>query len=366
MRKSSLHDLLASRGAVFEPRVDALCAARFAGLLPEYTAVRNAVGISDFSFTLRFAVPEAGLDVLDRYAAGPVSSLRFGRVLHTMAVDVEGLVEADLYIANDDDKLIVVAESLAPHERVLAALHSLGAADLELEDLTHTTALISVDGYHAWAVLRALFGTDVLGLPYLSIETYELDGIEVKLLRCGKTSEFGYQLLVPAAHATAVWERLEKAGAPFGMAPVGFDTHQSLRLDGRFFNIYEEGRKVRDPLPLGLQWMVDMNGEEFRGKAPLMARRAAGLSKKLVGVTRVDAQLPLEPGTRILVGDKAVAEVVTSTHSPTLGCFIGLALFDVEYAYAGLELKDDQGRAVRTVSLPPFMAKSLTVKLDEV
>lgn len=366
MRKSPLHDLLLARGATFEPRVDAQVATRFAGFESEYAAVRGAVGLADFSFTLRFKVPESGLDVLDRYAAGPVSSLRFGRVLHTMALNEEGLLEADLYIANDDDQLLVIAESLAPRDRVLAALGELGANEAGIEDMTDNTALISLDGYQSWTVAKSLFGADVLGLPYLSIETYDLEGIQVKLLRCGKTSEFGYQLLVPAEQAATVWNRIEAAGAPLGMALVGLDAHQGLRLDGRFFNIHEEGRKVRDPLPLGLQWMVDLNGEDFRGREALLARRAAGLAKKLIGVVRDDPQATLEPGTRIVDGDRAVAEVVTSTASPTLERAIGLALFDVEYAYAGLDMVDEHGVPLCTISLPPFMAKSLTVKLDEV
>lgn len=366
MRKSPLHDLLAERGASFEERIDFACPTRFTDGASEYAAVREATGLSDFSFTLRFTMPEAGLDVLDRYATGPVSSLRFGRVLHTMAVDEEGLLEADLYIANDDDRLIVIAESLAPHKRVLSVLQTLGADSTGLEDLTEETALISVDGYKAWAVMRSLLGTDVLGLPYLSLETYDLDDIPVKLLRCGKTSEFGYQLLVPADRAVEVWQRLEQAGGPYGIAPVGLDAHMALRLDGRFFNIHEEGRKVRDPLPLGLQWMIDMNGEDFRGKEALMNRRASGLKQKIIAVTPLDAHHLLEPGARIEAGDKTVAQIVTAIHSPTLGRGIGLALFDLEYAYAGLTLADERGQAVRTLSMPPFMARSLTVKLDEV
>jgi hypothetical protein len=46
---------------------------------------------------------------------------------------------------------------------------------------------------------------------------------------------------------------------------------------------------------------------------------------------------------------------------------VGLALFPREIAYSGLEFRlgTAQGETVRTISMPPIMPKSLTVKLDE-
>jgi aminomethyltransferase len=225
--------------------------------------------------------------------------------------------------------------------------------------------LFGIDGFNAWAVAKALFGPDVLGLPYMSIETYELDGFEVKVLRAGKTSEFGYMLLAKSEHGEALWKAVETAGEQFGLRPVGFDAHMALRLDGRFFNIHREGAVVRDPLPLGLQWMIDLEGDDFRGRDALMARRAKGLRKKVVGVITDSEAHALNTGDVIRHGETNVAEVVASAFSPTLETHIGLALFDVAYAYAGLTFYKTDGNRIRTVSMPPFTAKSLTIRLDE-
>jgi glycine cleavage system aminomethyltransferase T len=122
---------------------------------------------------------------------------------------------------------------------------------------------------------------------------------------------------------------------------------------------------VRDPLQLGLQWMIDLGGEACRGLEAIKGRRAAGLAKKIVGVVPVDAGGALAVGDAILAGGTQVAEVVTAAFSPTLGRRIGLALFDVAYAYAGLDFTGAGGVGVRTVSMPPITPNSLTVKLDE-
>jgi aminomethyltransferase len=365
MRTSPLHELLASRGATFAERAGVEIAVRFGEVDGEYRAVREAVGIADFSFATRHRVPEAGLDALEKYATGSVAGIRFGRVLHTMAADDGGLVESDLYIANDYEQLFVLGESLVDDAATRGALERTGAFAAGAEDLSGSTALSGVDGFRSYAVMKELFGPDVLGLPYLSIETYELCGAPVKLIRGGKTSEFGYLLLVPAASAAAIWLKIEEAGAPHGIRPVGAEAHSMLRLDGRFFNVHEEGRRVRDPLALGLQWMIDFGGEECRGLEALKGRRAAGLTRKIVGVVPADADGALAIGDAIHAGGERVAEVVCAAFSPTLGRRIGLALFDLAYAYAGLDFQGADGRGVRTVSMPPITPKSLTVKLDE-
>jgi aminomethyltransferase len=365
MRRSPLHELLASRGAVLGERAGSGIALRFGDPLEEYRAVREAVGITDLSFMTRFSVPEEGLDLLERYAAGAVASIRFGRVLHTFAADEGGLLESDLYVANDDTRLLVLGESLVDDLATAATLEGLGGPDAGLVDLSTDTAVIGIDGPAAFAVARELFGADVLGLPYLSIETYELLGEEIRLIRAGKTSEFGYLLLVPAARAADCWHEVEHAGSPFGIRPVGAEAHAALRLDGRFFNIHAEGAAVRDPLPLGLQWMIDFEGEDFCGREPIMARREAGLSRKIIGVMPDEPSAGLAPKDPILLEGETVAEVVCAADSPTLGRRIGLALFDIAWAYAGLTFGARDGGAIRTISMPAFMPRSLTVKLDE-
>jgi glycine cleavage system aminomethyltransferase T len=366
MRTSPIRSLLAARGATFREISGREIPCGFFSFEEEYTAVREAVGLTDFSFTTKFCVPEEGLDVFERYAAGSVANIRFGRILHTMALDENGMLENELYIANDDDKLILLGESIVSDETVKNTLVQLSDDDSAPEDMSETHALFGLDGFNAWAVVKELFGPDVLGLPYMSIETYVADDIEVKLIRAGKTSEFGYLLLVPAEFAERLWLKIEAVGEKYGLKPVGFDTHMALRLDGRFFNIHEEGAAVKDPLPLGLQWMADFENEEgFRGRDALLARREQGTSRKIIGAVTENKDSRLVPGDKIFYKKNLVAEVVTAAFSPVLNTRIALALFEAAYAYAGLTFEGEDGRLISTVSMPPFTAKSLTVRLDE-
>ena len=368
MRSSLLKRQLAAAGAVFRERHGAEVAARVAERAAECAAVRDAVGLTDFSFLHKFRVPaERGLDFLDTVLAGNVPKIRFGRVLHTFLADHDGLLWGDCYVANNDEEFIFLCESIVPDAELRGLLQAGGAVEAGAEDLTDNHALLSVDGFKAWDVVKEIFGADVLGLPYLSVEVYPFQGASVRLIRAGKTSEFGYLMLAPEPAAAPLFEALQAAVAKRGGRLCGVEAHDDLRLEGRFFNIQAEGLRVRDPLVLGLQWMIDLDKEKFNGREALHQRRAAGLRRKIVGVAAEPGDPGLVTGARIFHGDQPVGEVVADCHSFALNRRLALAVFPIELAYSGLafRLGAADGPPVKTISMPPIMPKSLTVKLDE-
>jgi len=368
VRISPLKDRFAAQGAVLRERYGMEVVARVTDKQTECRAVRDAVGLADFSFTRKYRIPAAqGLDFLDLLLAGNVPKIRFGRVLHTFLADDDGRLVGDCYVANNDEEFILLCESIVPDAEIDRVMQASGAAAAGVEDLTTSHVLLSLDGFKAWEIAKEIFGADVLGLPYLSIEVYPFQGQSVHLFRAGKTSEFGYLLLVPQAVAPALFDTLASAVEKRGGRLCGMDAHDDLRLEGRFFNIHAEGLSVRDPLVLGLQWMIDFDKENFRGCEAIKRRRAQGLQKKIVGVAAEHGCNQLVTGAHIFHDGRAVAEVVADAFSVVLEQPLGLAVFPVELAYSGLafRLAAAGGPAVRTISMPPIMPKSLTVKLDE-
>lgn len=368
MRTSPLRAQLAAAAAVFRERQGAEVVAQCAPRPAETAAVRDAVALTDFSFVHVLRVPaEPGLDFLDRALAGNVPKIRFGRVLHTFLADPDGLLLGDCYVGNNDEELLFLCEAAAPDDRLHHVLQEAGAQNAGAEVLTGSHTLLSLDGFRAWEVVKELFGADVLGLPYLSIEVYPFHDASVRLIRAGKTSEFGYLLLAPNAIAPALFETLHAAVQQRGGRLIGVDAHDDLRLEGRFFNIQAEGSRVRDPLVLGLQWMIDLEKETFSGHHAIHQRRAAGLRQKQVGLAADPGHEELVVGAHVFHEGQPVAEVVAAGHSHVLGRRLGLAVFPVALAYAGLpfHLTAADGPVVRTISMPPILPRSLAVKLDE-
>lgn len=369
MRTSPLHAIFASHGASFEERCGCEIVSKVSDQLTEHNYVRNSIGLSDFSFLQKFTISEEkGLDFLDNLFAGNVAKVRFGRLLHTFLADDNGYLISDCYIANNDEEFIVLCESIVDDASLKELFEKNGARQAELKDITADRIIVSLDGYKAWAVVKELFGTDVLGLPYLSIEQYQFQDIPVQLFRAGKTSEFGYLLMVQREHGQTLFNAVYSIVQKLQGGLCGLSVHNNLRLEGRFFNIFAEGVRVKDPLPLGLQWMIDFDKEKFSGSEAIYARRAAGVTQKIIGV-RADADAEeFTVGSELYYQNKRVASIKAVCYSPILNCRLGLALFSQEYAYSGLSfnLSSGRGREVATISMPPIMPKSLTVKLDEI
>ena len=365
MRVSPLKDELARHGAGFTERYGCEIVSRVHDMQTEYNAVRQTVGITDFSYMQKFRFPEeSGLDSLDGLVAGNVAKVRFGRVLHTFLPDREGMLCADCYIANNDDELIVLCESIDDDGAVRSRFAGSGCSDME--DLTESQVVVGIDGFKAWEVAKSLFGTDVLGLPYLSIERYTFNDVPVRLFRCGKTSEFGYLVMAPAEIGAELLNRSVGLAAELQGCLCGTDVHNELRLEGRFFNIFAEGKMVHDPLQLGLQWMIDFDKDRFPGKEAILQRRSAGLQKKIIGI-QAPAPVSLEKGAVLFNGDTAIGEVQAACFSYVLNTSIGLALMNIDVAYSGLTFNYSApgGPEIATISMPPIVPKSLTVKLDE-
>ena len=367
MRTSPLKEKLAAAGAVFRERHGVQVVSNFGNVQAECGAVRDAAALADFSFVRIFTLPETpGIDFLDALLAGNVPKIRFGRILHTFLADRGGKLAADCFVANNDQEFVFICESILPDVE-LDALLATNGGEPALKDLSADHVVLSLDGFKSWEIVKKIFGADVIGLPYLSIENYQFAGEPVRFIRAGKTSEFGYLLIAPVTIAAQLFDTLKAEVEARGGRLVGADAHDALRLEGRFFNIFREGERVRDPLPLGLQWMMDLEKENFSGSAAIKERRAAGLKQKNIGLSADTNCTTLKTGANIFHEGRAVGEIVTDCVSVVLNQPLALGLLPLEIAFSGLEFRvgSPDGAVVRSISMPPIMPKSLTVKLDE-
>lgn len=352
-------------GARFQDRSGRTAVAGFAGVEEEVLAVRRALGLAPMTHVRVFrGVVDEALYPLDEVLTGPVSRLRFGRVLHTLLLNPDGRVAADAYVAIDEEDLWVLLECVEDPGTIEDLL---GA--VPLQDEGDRWAVLSLDGPRAWAPLRELLGPDVLGMPYLAIEPRPLAGTEVRVIRAGKTGEFGYWILVPEEVAAATLQTLRQAAKEPAMALYGTEALDLLKLGGRFFNVHQEGARVRDPLPLGLQWMIDFQKDRFTGREALLGRRERGVPTKVIGVTLHPEHRGLAPGQTVILDGEPIGTVVAAGRSPVLQRDLGLAEVRRPFAWAGLPVEVRDGERLlggQTLTMPPFLPESLKIRLDEV
>lgn len=325
----------------------------FGDVNAELGALRNSATLCDFSFVKKFEFEEnEGIDFLDSVLAANVLKLRYGKIMDTFLPDSDGNIIAEIFLADIDDKIFAIAESLPD-----ADFSALENGSTSVKDISSNYVLLAVDGPNAWKIAKDIFGSDIFNLSYLSVEKYSFAGDDVYLLRNGKTGEFGYQFLAPLSVAEALADKILESLKTYEGCVCGTAAHAIARLEGNFFNIYSEGKSVKSPLELGLQWMIDFHKDTLPKK--LLQQRSEGVSRKITALTS-DAELAL--GMKIFDASKCVGEIVSSKYSPTIKKFMALALIDAPFAMSGFDFSSapDAKCNISSISRPPFVAQSLT------
>lgn len=305
------------------------------------------------------ALKLGGPGALDLLDAATTSRLfaRENQMLQTLMLNEDGTVFADAFVCLDEDSWVVLAEGpsraeLVAHlERVRAARAP--AADVTVTDLLADAELWGLDGPFAWEVTSALLGPEILGAPYLSF--MHLQGLTV--FRAGKTGEFGYCVRVPKAQAPGLWAKLMELGAALDLLEADLATLDQCAIENWHFTIraLDHDRSLALlPIELQLQWRVDA-AKQFWGADAMRARAPARRMVCFSAPAAIPARAPVAfEGTPI-------GSVLTSGFSTTRADWVGWAVLDAQYAWAGVTRYQAGGTPVTICSPPVIDNRSLFV-----
>jgi len=355
---SPLHDRHVGLGAKFAEFSGWSMPLEYAGggVLKEHTAVREAVGIFDVSHLGKARVTGPGAaDFVNGCLTNDLRKIEPGKAQYTLCCDDEsGGVVDDLitYLYGDDDVFLIPnAANTAEVVRRLAAAAPKG---VEVVDQHRDFAILAVQGPRSEEVLAAV------GLPtehaFMSFVDAELGGVSLVVCRTGYTGERGYELVVPAADADRVWDRLMAAGEEHGMRACGLGARDTLRTEMGYSLHGQDISMEINPVQGRLGWAIGWKKERFWGDAVLRKEKEAGPARLLRGIKAVGRGIP-RARMEVLGADDHVAGFVTSgTFSPTLRKGIGLALLDLSVGVGDEVHIDLRGRSEAfEVVKPPFV-----------
>jgi aminomethyltransferase len=259
------------------------------------------------------------------------------------------------WIGGDDASLMWIKEQAAKSGR-----------NVLLKTATNEIHNAAVQGPLSRDILRGILWTpqgrptlDELGLFRFTVGRIGgFEGPAVVVSRTGYTGELGYEIFCHPKDAPAVWDAVMAAGAPHGIAPLGFEALDMVRIEaGLAFGGYEFCSQT-DPFEAGIGFTVPSKKEEdYIGKAAL-ERRRVNPQKKLVGL-EIAGNEKAAHGDPVFVGRAQIGVVTSSTRSPVLKRTIALARLDVAHAELGTaveigKLDTKQKRLGATVVRFPF------------
>jgi len=322
----------------------------YAGQLVEHEAVRKRLGLFDLSHMGEFLVEGPGaLEFVDRLITNDLSRKEVGGIAYSPMCRPDGGIVDDVlaYRKADSVYLVVNAANIA---KDLEWVRGNAPAGVTINDLSEETALLAIQGPSAEAMVRPFTGAWITELAYYHFREFDWSGIPVLISRTGYTGEDGFELFFHRKDAAAIWQRVQEAGRPFEMAPIGLAARDTLRLEVGYCLYGNDIDDTTTPLEAGLQWTVKLDKPDFLGKAALVAQKEAGLKRKLMGLTIDQPGMIARGGMAIQVNGVADGRVTSGTMSPTLRKAIAMAYVPVGSARPGSVVQVDiRGRMADAV-----------------
>lgn len=287
---------------------------QYRGTLAEHRAVRTGCGVFDVSHLGRFRLRGSRAhDLISSLLCNDIDRIEPGRAQYTMLLEESGGVVDDIivwWIAEDD---FIVLPNAGNSDEVVERFVAEADGDAMVDDIRPHTALVAVQGPESHKVLDEAIG----GHPR-RFRVERFDGSDPLITAgTGYTGEKGAELLIDAADAVAILDRIIAAGAE----PCGLGARDTLRLEMGYPLWGQDLDRETTPLEAGLEWVVGWD-HDFVGKGALERQRDKGLGKRLVGFALDDRRVPRH-GYPLRSGSSS-GTVSSGNFSPTLEVGIGM------------------------------------------
>lgn len=386
------------QGTPFHPRTAALCQGHnwrrwskyvVAGsyeLSPEreYWAIRNSAGLLDttplykYLFTGRDAAR-----VVNRIVTRNVEKCAVGQVMYTPWCNEHGKVLDDGTVQRTDENRFMVTAA-DPNYRWFC--ENAYGFDVNLQDISDTTAALALQGPLAREILKQCADADLDTLGYFRLARGHVREIPVTISRTGYTGDLGYEIWCEAKDALALWDTLMEVGEAYSITPIGILALDMARIEAGLILIetdYTSARYAKiieqtsSPFEINMGWCVALDKENFVGKRALVQEKQRGFEWQFRGLEvewdsleeiyarkGLHPQLPLtawRASTPLYIEDKQVGYASSGVWSPLLKKYIALAHLRKPYFEPGdwvemevtVEHERQKARA-RVVKLPFF------------
>ncbi len=365
LRRTAFHTRTAALGARFDEYADYEFPSQYAAdILDEYWACRQRAVVIDLTPLRKVEVSGPGAEaVLQATVTRDLTRLADGGVVYTAICDDDGNVVDDGTVFRfGPERFRWIGYTDEDEGWFRSHAERLGAG-ASFENSTNRLHNLAVQGPKSRDILRPIVRS-APGRPAFDDLTWFTftegrlgsDGPEVLVSRTGYSGELGYEVWCHPDDGEAVWDAIWAVGQDAGIAALGLDALDIVRIEaGLIFKGYEyEG--TEDPFEAGIGFTAPKKNADYVGKAAL-ERRRENPTRALVGL-EIGAAEPFAYGDEVRAGGAPVGIVTSGSLSPLLKKNLALARVGVSHSALGerLEVARAEGgeTAVATVVRFPF------------
>ena len=356
--RTPLHDLHLELGAKMVAFAGYSMPVSFpAGIIAEHRHCRASAALFDVSHMGQIRlVGEQAAQALEHLVPSDVIGLGIGKQRYSYFTNSNGGILDDLMITRREGDLLLIVNAACKAADIRHLITHIGqqCTVLPLPDL----ALLALQGPQAGAVLARL-NAGVSRLVFMSGTTLDLLGTPCHVTRSGYTGEDGFEISVPAEHASQLARALL---AMPEVKPAGLGARDTLRMEAGLCLYGHDIDTGTTPVEAGLAWAIQKcrrpGGERpggYPGADVLAGQFARGTAVKRIGLLGLE-RIPVREGAPIhdAQGHK-LGKVTSGTLAPSVNHPIAMAYVAANHALPSHELYADvRGKAqpMRVTPLP--------------
>lgn len=315
----------------------------------EYWACRERVAVMDLSALRKFEVlgPDAEA-LLQATVTRDIRKLSRGQVVYSaMCTDTGGVLDDCTVMRLGDNNFRVIGGD--PYDGIWLRTQAerLGLSQVWIKDSSDHLHNIAVQGPSSRDLLAELVWTppgqpalrDLGWFRFLIGRLGGPAGAPLLVSRTGYSGELGYEVWVHPDDAETLWDGVWEAGRPYGLAPLGLEALELLRVEAGLIAAGNEFDEQTDPFEAGIGFTVPLKSkaDDFVGRAALIDRKAHP-QRTLVGLKLTGNEVA-EHGDCVHVGRSQVGVVTSGVRSPILRSSIALCRIAVQHAQPGTEVE---------------------------
>jgi aminomethyltransferase len=300
---------------------------QYDGIIAESKAVRESAGMFDVSHMGRTWFRGAATqEFLEHITTNDVAKLSDGGSQYSLLCYDNGTCVDDIIVYKIGEGVFRVVINASNREKDLDWIRSHNDKGIDITDETFETAMIAVQGPKAVETVASLADNDITATEKFHTANCTVAGAPAFAARTGYTGEDGFELIVPAANATTVWNALLERG----VKPCGLASRDVLRVEAGLPLYGHELSDAINPIEAGLGWVCGKE-KTYIGSDPINKMRAEGAPRKLVGI-RMQSKIVPREGYAVMRDGKQIGAVSSGVFSPSLDCGIAFAFLDKDAA----------------------------------
>ncbi|MDQ3796943.1 MAG: aminomethyltransferase family protein [Pseudomonadota bacterium] len=319
----------------------------------EHVAVRTRVGLWDVSClrVINIQGPDA-LTVLNTMQAADVSMLKPGQSRLGCLVNEQGALTDDFLVYCDGPDRYRATHGDGDAEEVMREVATGKDVEITPDDDVH---VLSVQGPKSLELLAPHAEIDLASLPYFNHKPSTLFGKKVLISRAGYSHERGYEVFCASNDAVELWDSILREGERFGVMPCSFTCLDLCRVEGGLlFYPFDMPEGDTTPWEVGMDWAVDLDKGEFRGRQALQEKRDKPRVKQTGLICKSDQAV--EADAKLYKDGREVGVVTTPAYSRYLMQSLALVHVKPDFVARGteMEVRGPKVNCKAYVWQPPF------------